>query len=72
MTNASQWYKSEFDSLGAQPVFAYELYDYPFDPSAPTTSTDQIIGWQDRYSQLKAAYNRSLLVLILHFLMNGS
>lgn len=59
MTNASQWYKSEFDSLGAQPVFAYELYDYPFDPAAPTTSTDQIIGWQDRYSQLKAAYNRS-------------
>ena len=58
MTSASAWYKPEYDQLGQQPVFAFELYDYPFDPTG-TNSTDAIVGWQDRYSQLKASYNRS-------------
>lgn len=58
MTHPASWYKSEFDSLGQQPVFAYELYDYPFDPSGGA-STNAILGWQDRYMQLKAAFNRS-------------
>lgn len=58
MTKASDWYKSEFDRLGQQPVFQYELYDYPYN-IAEGDPTNAIIGWQDRYSQLKAAYNRS-------------
>lgn len=58
MTRASDWYKSEFDRLGQQPVFQYELYDYPYN-NAQGDSSNAIIGWQDRYSQLKAAYNRS-------------
>lgn len=55
MSNASDFYKSEFDNLGLQPVFHRELFAEPTQ-TAPYSS---VIGWQPRYQQLKARYNRS-------------
>lgn len=58
MTSTTDFYKPEFDNLGEQPVFRYELINDAFDPSSGTPYTD-VLGWQKRYQQLKAKYNRS-------------
>lgn len=60
MTNASDFFKSEFDNLGLQPVFRKELYAGSY--NAETVSDNNyntVIGWQPRYEQLKGRYNRS-------------
>lgn len=59
MVRTSDFYKSEFDDLGQQPIFRFELFDNARDVVMNPTEFDEVIGWQDRYSQLKAAYNRS-------------
>lgn len=58
MTSTTDFYKPEFDNLGEQPVFRYELLNSTFDPTSGTPYTD-VLGWQKRYQQLKAKYNRS-------------
>lgn len=58
MTSTVDFYKPEFDNLGEQPVFRYELLNTSFDPTSGTPYTD-VLGWQKRYQQLKAKYNRS-------------
>lgn len=60
MTCASDFYKSEFDNLGMQPVFRYELRQNGYNSTSVTESVDNdVIGWQPRYQQLKSRYNRS-------------
>lgn len=58
MTSTTDFYKPEFDNLGEQPVFRYELLNTTFDPTNGTPYTD-VLGWQKRYQQLKSKYNRS-------------
>lgn len=53
----SEWYKSEFDNLGMQPVFRYELYTNC--ESGVPYGNDIVLGWQYRYYQNKMKYNRS-------------
>lgn len=55
-TRTSEWYKSEFDSLGMQPVFRRELF---ITGTSTPTDGSQVIGWQYRYYENKAKYNRS-------------
>ena len=61
MTNASQFFKMEFDNLGEQPLFLQELNDFNFTPGqgASGTALTSVLGWIKRYQQLKAKYNRS-------------
>ena len=53
----SEWYKSEFDNLGMQPVFRKELY---LAPTLTPQNNSAVIGWQYRYYQSKSRYNRSI------------
>lgn len=53
---ASEWYKSEFDDLGMQPVFRRELYATR---SQVAGDNNTVIGWNYRYYQMKMKYNRS-------------
>lgn len=59
-TSIDDFYKPEFDNLGMQPVFAGELRSFQFTPGIgvvpPPTN---VIGWQPRYEEQKAKYNRS-------------
>ena len=55
---ASEFYKPEYDSLGLQPVFGQELMCYPI-ASGAQHNMYNVVGWQDRYSELKASFNRS-------------
>lgn len=60
MTSASDFYKPEFDNLGEQPVFAYEVTDKEYDQADPGNYDPYYVsGWQKRYQQLKSKYNRS-------------
>lgn len=55
VTNAFDFPVPEFDRLGNQPVFRYEVgnrYINPSDPTDYTSMTDQI-GWNKRYHQWK-------------------
>lgn len=55
VTNAFDFPVPEFDRLGNQPVFRYEVgnrYVNPSDPTDYTSMTDQI-GWNKRYQQWK-------------------
>ena len=55
VTNAFDFPVPEFDRLGNQPMFRYEVgnrYVNPSDPSDYTSMTDQI-GWNKRYQQWK-------------------
>lgn len=47
------FYQPEFDSLGMQPLFGYQL-QFVFD----TLANSQVYGWQYRYQELKLKYNR--------------
>lgn len=55
-TRTSEFYKSEFDNLGLQPVFRRELFT---DKAADGTNNNSVIGWNWRYYQNKMKYNRS-------------
>lgn len=57
ITRASEFYKSEFDNLGLQPVFRRELFTQKTTQS--TTENNTVIGWNWRYYQNKMKYNRS-------------
>lgn len=60
MTSASDFYKPEFDNLGEQPVFAYEITDKEYDQADPGDYDPYYVsGWQKRYQQLKSKFNRS-------------
>lgn len=60
MTNASDFFKSEFDNLGLQPVFRKELYAGAYNSETVSGNNyNTVIGWQPRYEQLKGRYNRS-------------
>lgn len=52
MTNRQDLYQPEYDHLGMQPVFGYEVGDYIIADHA------NIYGWQYRYEQWKRRYNR--------------
>lgn len=49
MTNRADLYTPEYDHLGMQPLFSYEM---------SALSGSGIIGWQYRYEQWKRRYNR--------------
>lgn len=53
---ASEFYKSEFDNLGLQPVFRRELYT---DNASDGSNNNSVVGWNYRYYQNKMKYNRS-------------
>lgn len=57
-TNAVDFYKSEFDSLGMQPVFGRELRLVQSD-EADVVASSSVLGWQYRYAEYKSKYNRS-------------
>lgn len=60
MTNASDFFKSEFDNLGLQPVFRRELFAGSYNAETVSSNNyNSVIGWQPRYEQLKGRYNRS-------------
>lgn len=60
MTNASDFFRSEFDNLGLQPVFRRELYAGSYNAETVSGNNyNSVIGWQPRYEQLKGRYNRS-------------
>ena len=44
----------EFDKLGAQPLYKFEVTPYFLQASM----LDQFLGWQNRYAQFKEKYNR--------------
>ena len=44
----------EFDKLGAQPLYKFEVTPYFLQAS----KRDQFLGWQNRYAQFKEKYNR--------------
>lgn len=50
----------EFDKLGMQPLYAYEVYPQflSFDEGDNLPCTSVRIGWQRRYQQFKQKYNR--------------
>ena len=52
MTNRQDLYQPEYDHLGMQPLFSYEVGDYV------DTDHSFIMGWQYRYEQWKRRYNR--------------
>lgn len=54
LTDKYDLYQPEYDHLGMQPLFGYEVSLY--DPTS--TSFSQIVGWQYRYEQWKRRYNR--------------
>lgn len=56
-TKTDEFYKSEFDNLGMQPLFKYELHLQP-EGNGNNTSGD-VLGWQYRYAEQKAKYNRT-------------
>lgn len=56
--SAADFYKSEFDNLGMQPVFMQELYCSGVGNSS-VTQPSTVVGWQYRYYQSKSKYNRS-------------
>lgn len=45
---------AEFDKLGAQPLYKFEVTPYFLQSS----KRDQFLGWQNRYAQFKEKYNR--------------
>ena len=45
---------AEFDKLGAQPLYKFEVTPY----FLQTSKRDQFLGWQNRYAQFKEKYNR--------------
>lgn len=53
---ACEWYKSEFDNLGMQPVFRRELFATR---SQVASDNNTVIGWNYRYYQMKMKYNRA-------------
>lgn len=53
----------EFDALGMQPTYRYEVNDGYYNPgggyiSTSNQSATDIVGWNYRYSQFKTAFNR--------------
>lgn len=53
LTSPNDLYKPEYDHLGQQPLFAYEV-----NPTYGDTYAASIFGWQYRYEQYKRRYNR--------------
>lgn len=51
VSDRSDLYTPEYDHLGMQPLFGYEVDD-------DTSNSDDIVGWQYRYEQWKRRYNR--------------
>lgn len=60
VANRTDLYIEEYDKLGMQPMFGYEI------TNNPRTGSDGIntsrVGWQTRYSQFKRKYNRATSV----------
>ena len=54
LTNRLSFPIPEFDKLGAQPLYKFEVTPYFLQAS----KRDQFLGWQNRYAQFKEKYNR--------------
>lgn len=52
VANWQDFYQPEFDHLGMQPLFGYEV-------KANAANAGNILGWQYRYEQYKRKYNRA-------------
>lgn len=60
ITHPNDFFNPEFDNLGAQPLYYYEVGNYHSfadQPSAPIYR----VGWQSRYAQWKQKYNRATM-----------
>lgn len=53
LTSPNDLYKPEYDHLGQQPLFSYEV-----NPTYGVDGAASIFGWQYRYEQYKRRYNR--------------
>lgn len=54
------FYQPEFDNLGMQPIFGFEVMQRVYGGSfIPQEPFGNIIGWQYRYEQFKRRYDRS-------------
>lgn len=56
ITDMQSLYNPEFDKLGSQPLFNYEVANYTTDTT--DLSAEVILGWQYRFEQYKRKFNR--------------
>lgn len=59
LTSCSSLFKPEFDDLGEQPAFKFELFQ-EVTVQGGTSTNNSVLGWQKRYQQNKAKKNRSI------------
>lgn len=57
--NSAAFPRPEFDNLGMQPLFGYQVeYQPTSENSTPSVFNNRVEGWQYRWSELKTKYNR--------------
>lgn len=56
--DSSYFPRPEFDNLGMQPLFGYQIEYDPSGPGSVSPFNNRIEGWQYRWSELKTKYNK--------------
>lgn len=66
VSSVDDFFTPEFDNLGAQPLYWYEVNNYYGGESGTSSEPAYRFGWQFRYAQWKQKYNRSTMAFKNH------